>query len=1619
MNKKCYRFIRRVGGKIVLPVATVLFFAAQLAPTGAFALDGAVLPTGGTITSGSGGIASSGASMTVQQDSSRMIVDWESFNIGKDADVTFMQPGRSAAALNRIHDQNPSEILGNLNANGQVFLVNPSGILFGSSAQVNVGGLVASSLDIGDADFMKGAHIFQSDGNAGAVSNAGHIDAAGGYVALISTVVENSGSIVADAGTVAMAAGKRVTLDLTGDDLVTFTIDQGAVDAQVANHGLIQADGGLVYLSAEAANELTRAAVNNDGIVRAQTLAEVEGRIMLISDMETGTVNVGGTLDASAPDGGDGGFVETSAATVAIGEAHTVTTRAVNGKTGQWLIDPTDYTIAASGGDTTGAAISSDLLTTNVTIETDNASGSDEGNIYVNDSITWSDNKLTLSAYNNIEINAELFGSANAKLALYYGQGAAAAGNTSAYTVNAAINLGAGQNFFTKLGSDGSEIAYTVITELGSQNSVTGTDLQGINGNLSGNYALGSNIDAMLTADDTVWIGGEGFDPIGTFTGTFDGLGHTISGLTINRPSENYVSLFGVCTDAVISNVGLIGSSITGDRGVSGLVARATGTIAITNSYSTGDIEGSQWVAGLVGQNLSAATITNCYTTGTVTGTTYYAGGLVGWHTAGTISDSYSAAVVEGNDNVGGLVGYNSSGSVTITDSYAAGDVRGASSVGGLVGTHFAGTITDSYATGAVTGYDSVGGLAGSNDDYITNSHATGSVTGTESVGGLAGYNHSGSTISNSYAAGAVTADSMYIGGLVGYNDGTITNSHSSSEISSGDAMSSIGGLAGVNTGTVEGSYATGDVTLTSFMSWYVGGLVGDNIGGTIRDSHATNVVSGDTYIGGLAGANFEGGTIEYSYATGSVSGTNYVGGLVGQNYISTITGCYAEGDVSGSSTGWEDGYLGGLVGYNEGYNGTGSSIEDGYATGDVSNTYTDNYDYHIGGLVGYNDEYSSITNTYAVGSVSDSGTGSGTHYVGALVGYNYENDPNYGNIETGFYNTDVTGALPGLGGGSTASVTDLVGLSNTDMMLASSFSSYIAISNAGGSSADWRIYDGYTYPLLRYFLTEISAAATTKTYDAADTISGADLSWSTSVDDSLIFGTISYASANVGTYTIDLSDLYSSQQGYDIVSSGSETLTVNAKELAISGTTAAGKTYDGTTTAIITAGTLSGLVSGETLGVSATGTFDSANAGTGSATATYTLSDGTGLAGNYTLDDTSGHAAAITPAAITISTTNVTKTYDGTTTALGSAAVSSGSLYGSDSLSGGTFAFTDANAGTGKTVIVGDVVINDGNGGNNYAVTYAANTSSTITPALLSITARDYSKDYDGTAYSGGNGVACSGFVNGEGINELSGTLTYGGNSQGATDTGTYAITASGLTSGNYNIAFVDGELIIQPPSSDSDTADPLPGDVQTRQPLFPEPDITPPKNEDAGSLLDVEKAIVEEVEMTILSSESSILVIDFEYSPGGTVTLFCDGAAANELRDVIDVFPVFLDESGSRSFVGNYTVQESRGTVSLKQLDEGRSYDGGALAKVLAIRAQRPFILTKGEGKSDEFIVGVTEDGIVFVRCSNGDIGLMERDQVVLMTLQMAKQDMNLHLKDLRGMIIVTGGGAWRQAV
>ena len=281
-------------------IAALVGGLVPLAP--AQTINPSALPTGGQITAGQGNLQQQGGSLTVNQSSQRLITEWSSFNIGTDAAVRFNQPGADAIALNRVTGQDTSQILGSLQANGQVFLINPNGLYFGKNATVNVGGLVASTLGLADVDFLGGKFTFaaQGGGPGTGIVNEGDIAAApGGIIAFISPRVSNDGSLTANGGTVALAAGDKVTLDFNGDGLINLSVDSAAVDAQVLNRGLIKADGGVAMMTARAAGDLAGSVVNNEGIVEANTLVSRGGRILL--------------------DGGDAGVVKSSGNLLAVG----------------------------------------------------------------------------------------------------------------------------------------------------------------------------------------------------------------------------------------------------------------------------------------------------------------------------------------------------------------------------------------------------------------------------------------------------------------------------------------------------------------------------------------------------------------------------------------------------------------------------------------------------------------------------------------------------------------------------------------------------------------------------------------------------------------------------------------------------------------------------------------------------------------------------------------------------------------------------------------------------------------------------------------------------------------------------------------------------------------------------------------------------------------------------------------------------------------------------------------------------------------------------------------------------------------------------------------------------
>ena len=313
---------------------------------------GMALPTGEQVVAGQAEFERSGDTMNVNVSTDKMIANYNSFSIAAQEAVHFHQPSASSVALNRVIGADASSIFGTLTANGRIFLINPNGILFAPGSQVNAAGLVASTLNISDADFLAGRYTFY--GASGSVVNQGYISAPGGYAALLGSTVENTGVIEANLGSIALASGEKITLNLDPRGLIQVVIDEATSqnlehkDDAVKNSGRITADGGKVILTAKALDGVFKRAVNNEGVIEAKSLVDGKGEVYLLADKENSLTSTTGTIDVSAKDvGANGGFVEISGKYVTIDGIIDVTS--LYGEAGELLIDPVDLWILDIG----------------------------------------------------------------------------------------------------------------------------------------------------------------------------------------------------------------------------------------------------------------------------------------------------------------------------------------------------------------------------------------------------------------------------------------------------------------------------------------------------------------------------------------------------------------------------------------------------------------------------------------------------------------------------------------------------------------------------------------------------------------------------------------------------------------------------------------------------------------------------------------------------------------------------------------------------------------------------------------------------------------------------------------------------------------------------------------------------------------------------------------------------------------------------------------------------------------------------------------------------------------------------------------------------------------------
>ncbi|PUE55264.1 two-partner secretion domain-containing protein [Limnohabitans parvus] len=461
-------------GALVLSLAWVSLAWAQPAAN--------ALPVAGQVVQGAASMAQSANQLNITQASQRAAINWQSFDIGASAKVNVVQPNAQAVLLNRVVGQSPSQIFGQLQANGHVILVNPNGVLFGKDGSVNAGSFTASTLCISDADFMAGNMLYQRNGSTAGVLNQGTIGVSpGGYVALLGASVSNAGKIIAPKGGVALGSAETIKVPLSGSGRIKLELTASDINASVKNSGSIVSEGGQVYMQALALNRAAAQVIQSGSI---DTTAEHGGAVHLLAD--GGTIKVDGSIKANSDNGkaggdiyigldkdtnvlaavGDvsgaqlesrGGFVETS--------GDVLLTTGARVKAAEWLLDPYNITIASSlpsgtaysSNYTSGAdsvILASDIAAnldagTSVTIAT-GAGGASAGDISVNADIVKSSGaraSLTLTAHRDVLLNNSIKTNSgdlnirlNASTGKVTGAGGLAAGSGGLITINTATN---------------------------------------------------------------------------------------------------------------------------------------------------------------------------------------------------------------------------------------------------------------------------------------------------------------------------------------------------------------------------------------------------------------------------------------------------------------------------------------------------------------------------------------------------------------------------------------------------------------------------------------------------------------------------------------------------------------------------------------------------------------------------------------------------------------------------------------------------------------------------------------------------------------------------------------------------------------------------------------------------------------------------------------------------------------------------------------------------------------------------------------------------------------------------------------------------------------------------
>ncbi len=759
-------------------------------------------------------IATSGTRMDVTQGSQRAIINWHGFDIGSEAQVNFSQPGTSAVVLNRVSGPTASRIQGQLTANGQVFLVNPNGVLFGGGARVDAAALVASTLNIRDDDFLAGEYAFA--GSGGAIENRGAIAAApGGYLAFIAPTITNVGTLSAPQGTVALGAGERVTLNFAGDRLLGLSVSAAALDTLIDNRQAIRAAGGAILLTAAGAEAVTRSAINQAGVLEASSLTEDGGRIVL-SAGDVITLGSGSTIAADGQHGGEISLQAHSGTLLADGRLSARGAAGAGGTIellGEQVGLVNAVRVDASGGSGGGAVIvggdyqgnnpavqnaSRTYVGADAAIVADTRQDGDGGKV-----IVWADDATqmygAISARGGADGGNGGFVEASGRSWLdFQGRADLRAPNGSAGTLlldPTDITISGAANTLTSAFSGGtfsnpattpSNLNVATLTDQLALGNVTVSTASGLAGagditvNNAISYASANNLTLSANRSITIVAGSGGIGNAGTGAVTLTGAG--AGSITVN--------------ESITTGGGAIALS-SGTGGVTLAAAKAidagAGTIAINAGGGTANLTTGNLRTG--NATASAASITNATT---------LALGNVALTGGGTLSVSHSGAGSQSaGTSIGGTGGLVKSGAGTLTLSQI---------------NTYVGTSTVNAGTLAVSG-----GSAIADSGAVVLANAAGvalNLAASETIGGLSGGGAAGGNVTKG-TAGAATlttgrnGDSSTFAGVIQNGSGTVslvkegagtftltnTNTYTGTTAVSGGTLA-LAGTAGSATGT-------------------------------------------------------------------------------------------------------------------------------------------------------------------------------------------------------------------------------------------------------------------------------------------------------------------------------------------------------------------------------------------------------------------------------------------------------------------------------------------------------------------------------------------------------------------------------------------------------------------------------------------------------------------------------------------------------------------------------------------------------------------------------------------------------------------------------------------------